>query len=295
MQAKYQLPKASAGPKLITGWALRIVPRATLRNEIIYFTMNYPLQPGRRAIAGAVMVGATVLLLSGCGQPAAPNPKQGADPAASTSPSDASVTLSQDQLSAIKIEAVGTYRFSVEKEAVGNIAYDKVADPSTKSLVANVTEDDIPLMHVDQPVEAKVPAYPDQVFDGKVSALGGSVYDTGGNPAVDPNIHRVIVRCEIADPKNELYPGMLANVSIQVQPPADSVAIPMNGVVRNGDGTMAAWVTTDRHRFIQRLVKVGLQKDGRYQVLEGLHQGDLAVTDGAVFLSNILQAPPSDD
>jgi len=65
MQAKYQLPKASAGPKLITGWALRIVPRATLRNEIIYFTMNYPLQPGRRAIAGAVMVGATVLLLSG--------------------------------------------------------------------------------------------------------------------------------------------------------------------------------------------------------------------------------------
>jgi cobalt-zinc-cadmium efflux system membrane fusion protein len=68
----------------------------------------------------------------------------------------------------------------------------------------------------------------------------------------------------------------------------------MNGAVRNGDGTMAAWVTTDRHRFSQRIIKVGLQRDGRYQVLEGLQRGELAVTDGAVFLSNILYAPPTD-
>ena len=30
------------------------------------------------------------------------------------------------------------------------------------------------------------------------------------------------------------------------------------------------------------------------QVLEGLKPGELAVTDGAVFISNILYAPPSD-
>ena len=57
---------------------------------------------------------------------------------------------------------------------------------------------------------------------------------------------------------------------------------------------MAAWVTTDRHRFSQRIIKVGLQRDGQYQVLEGLQRGELAVTDGAVFLSNILYAPPTD-
>jgi len=54
-------------------------------------------------------------------------------------------------------------------------------------------------------------------------------------------------------------------------------------------------VTMDRHHFVQRLVKVGLQRDGRYQILEGLQPGDLAVTDGAVFISNMLQAPPADD
>ena len=87
---------------------------------------------------------------------------------------------------------------------------------------------------------------------------------------------------------------MLASFVIRVQEPAESVAIPAKGVVRNGDGTMAAWVTTDRHRFLQRIIKIGQQTDGQYQVLEGLQRGELAVTDGAIFLSNMLQAPPTD-
>jgi len=240
------------------------------------------------------MVVTTLFLVTGCGQSSDTSPPQDADSAPNANPSEAAVTLTADQLSAIKIEPVGTHFFPIEKEAVGNISYDKTTDPSTKSLVANVTESDIPLMRVGQPVEAKVLAYPDRVFNGKISALGGSVWDSGGNPAVDPTVHTVIVRCEIVDPQNELYPGMLASVVIQVQDPVESTAIPMKGVVRNGDGTMAAWVTTNRHRFVQRIVKVGLQSDGQYQVLAGLQQGELAVTDGAVFLSNILFAPPSD-
>jgi cobalt-zinc-cadmium efflux system membrane fusion protein len=160
-----------------------------------------------------------------------------------------------------------------------------VADLATKWMVANVIESDSPLFHEGQPISATVMAYPDRVFDGKISRLGASV---------DPNTHRVMVRCEIADPKDELRPGMLATFTIQIENPIVSVAIPMNGVVRNGDGTMAAWVTADGHRFVQRIVKVGLQQDGQYQVLAGLQRGELAVTDGAVFISNILYAPPTD-
>ena len=160
-----------------------------------------------------------------------------------------------------------------------------VADISTKWMLANVTESDSPLIKVGQPVEAAVMAYAGRVFGGKISKLGA---------IVDPNTHRVMVRCDIADPKDELRPGMLAGFVIQVQAPVESVAIPVNGVVRNGDGTMAAWVTTDRHHFLQRIIKFGLQRDGQYQVLEGLQRGELAVTDGAIFLNNMLEAPPSD-
>jgi hypothetical protein len=42
---------------------------------------------------------------------------------------------------------------------------------------------------------------------------------------------------------------------------------------------------------VQKVVKTGLRTDGRVQILAG---GELAVTDGAVFLSNMLQAPPTD-
>jgi cobalt-zinc-cadmium efflux system membrane fusion protein len=160
-----------------------------------------------------------------------------------------------------------------------------VADLSTKWMVANVTESDSPLFRVGQALKAKLMAFPGRVFEGKISRLGASV---------DPNTHRVMVRCEIADPKDELRPGMLANFSIRVQDSMDSVAIPANGVVRNGDSTMAVWVTTDRKVFTQRIVKIGIQQDGQDQMLEGLQRGELAVTDGAVFISNILYAPPSD-
>ena len=46
--------------------------------------------------------------------------------------------------------------------------------------------------------------------------------------------------------------------------------------------------------FTERRVNVGEALDGQYPVIAGLSRGELAVTDGAVFLSNILYAPPSD-
>ena len=73
-----------------------------------------------------------------------------------------------------------------------------------------------------------------------------------------------------------------------------SLAVPAEGVVREGDGTMTVWVTTDRHTFTQRQVKIGLQHDGYDQIVEGLKQGELVVTDNAVFLDNMLTAGPTD-
>jgi len=58
--------------------------------------------------------------------------------------------------------------------------------------------------------------------------------------------------------------------------------------VREGDGTMTAWVTADRRRFTRRTVKVGLARDGYNQILEGVQAGDLVATEGALFLSNAI-------
>ena len=160
-----------------------------------------------------------------------------------------------------------------------------VADVSTKWMVGNVLESDSSLFQVGQQVEVSTMAYPGRVFEGKIIRI---------YPTVDGNTHRVMMRSEIADPKNELRSGMLAEFAIHVKDAVEATAIPASGVVREGDGTMTAWVTKDRHHFSQRVIKTGLRKDDQVQILEGLKRGELVVTDGAVFLSNMLQAPPSD-
>jgi membrane fusion protein, heavy metal efflux system len=160
-----------------------------------------------------------------------------------------------------------------------------VSNVSIKWMLADVVESDIPLFHLEQPVQVTVMAYPDRVFRGKVSKIYA---------AVDPDTHRATIRSEISDPRNELRPGMLANFVIRVQNPVNATSVPANGVVREADGTMTAWVTTDRRHFVQRVILTGLRIDGQVQILDGLQPGELAVSDGAIFLSNMLQAPPSD-
>lgn len=154
-----------------------------------------------------------------------------------------------------------------------------------KWMLADVPESDSPYFHLGQPVEVSVMAYASQVFKGSVSKIYA---------AVDPNTHRVTIRSEIRDPSNELRPGMLANFVILVRKPVESTAIPANGVVREGDGMMTAWVTTDRRHFSQRIIETGLRRDGEVQILKGIERGELVVSDGAVFLDNMLQAPPTD-
>jgi len=154
-----------------------------------------------------------------------------------------------------------------------------VADLSTMWMIANVIETDAPAYKLGQEVEVRVPAYPNTVFKGRVTTVGSMI---------DPNTHRQLVRSEIDDPQHLLRSGMFANFVIRVGDPVRSLAVPAEGVVREGDGTMTVWVTSDSRRFQKRTVKLGLQQDGWDQILEGVEPGEIVVTDGAVFLSNKL-------
>jgi cobalt-zinc-cadmium efflux system membrane fusion protein len=67
-----------------------------------------------------------------------------------------------------------------------------------------------------------------------------------------------------------------------------SLAVPEDGVVREGDGTMTVWVTQDDRHFVKRTVETGIRQNGWVQILNGLQIGETVVTEGAVFLSNKL-------
>jgi cobalt-zinc-cadmium efflux system membrane fusion protein len=154
-----------------------------------------------------------------------------------------------------------------------------LADISTMWMLANVAETDFPFLRLGEEVDVSVKAYPGRAFRGKIVNIGASV---------DPSTHRVLVRSEVRDPTHELRPGMFATFVIRTGTDVRSPAVPLNGVVREGDGSMTVWVTTDRKRLVKRTVKVGLQQNGFDQILEGLKPGELVATEGALFLSNAL-------
>ena len=159
-----------------------------------------------------------------------------------------------------------------------------VADVVTVWMLANVSESNVKYVKVGQPVSVSTMAYPGQVYEGKITIVGASV---------DPTLHTLLIRSEIQNPRRELLPGMFADFVIRIGDPVVAPAVPPVSVVRAGDGTMTVWVTTDQHHFTQRTVKLGLQSGGFDQILDGLKQGELVVTDGAVFLDNML-APSAD-
>jgi membrane fusion protein, heavy metal efflux system len=154
-----------------------------------------------------------------------------------------------------------------------------VAAVDTMWMLANVVENDSPAFRIGQAVKVTLGAFPGRLFDGKVTTIGATV---------DPNTRRVLVRSEISDPRHELRSGMFGNFTIIVGEPIRSPAVPLSGVVREGDGTQTVWVTADRRRFVQRTVKIGDQRDGYRQILEGLRSGELVASEGAVFLSNMV-------
>jgi len=197
------------------------------------------------------------------------------------------IVASRKVESALIVRSPITGRITARNAAPGLLAQPgnppapySVADLSTMWMLANVPEADSPQFKLGQPVRVSVMAFPDRVFDGMITAIGATV---------DPNSRRITVRSEIKDPNHELKPQMFATFVIRTGAPVRAPGMPLNGVVREGDGTLSVWVVgNDPHRFTRRVVKIGRQQDGYDEILEGLKPGETVAVNGAIFLSNIL-------
>ncbi len=150
--------------------------------------------------------------------------------------------------------------------AIGNLA--------TVWLLANVREDDAPLMQVGEAVEVRVLAIPGRVFKAKLSYVA---------PAIDPNLHRLAVRAEVENPDGALKPEMFASFSIITGMDVTAPAVPEAAVVREGD-TARVWVVRSDKSVALRQVRLGRTSDGEVEVLAGLRPGETVVAGGSLFI-----------
>jgi cobalt-zinc-cadmium efflux system membrane fusion protein len=157
-----------------------------------------------------------------------------------------------------------------------NEALYTIADLSTMWLKAYVPEIDIPLIRAGQEVEVKVTALPERTFKARVTIIG---------TASDPATRRVVVRSEVPNPDGLLKSEMFATFKIAAGPEQPSPAVPIEAVIRERD-VATVWVEVAPMVFQRRVVTIGLEQDGRVQVLEGLKTGEQVVARGAIFIDN---------
>jgi len=151
-----------------------------------------------------------------------------------------------------------------------------IANLTTMWLKANVPENEIALIRVGQEIEIKVTALPDRAIKARISAIGA---------ASDAATRRVVVRSEIPNPDRALKSEMFASFKISTSEGGASPAVPVEAVIREGD-LATVWIQREPLLFQRRKVKLGLEQDGRLQILEGLTVGELVIGRGAIFVDN---------
>lgn len=146
-----------------------------------------------------------------------------------------------------------------------------IVDVSTLKVKLSVPEDEIGRLRLRQPVILRVDSRPAEEF-------AGTVYTIGAKSEM-PNQHTYPVEVVVANRKGlPLKVGMFARVEIRVNSAMEALTISKESIL-NEDSTPSVYVVTD-HVARLRPVKLGIRAGDKYQVLEGLSEGDLVISFG---------------
>ncbi len=151
-----------------------------------------------------------------------------------------------------------------------------VSDPSHLWLIGEVKEKDVALVHSGQSVDFAVLSYPGEKFHGKIARIGN---------AVETESRTFEVRVEINNANGRLKPGMFADMDVTTEVLRNALLISDAALQTDGDDQIA-FVVLDGAKFEKRIVKIGMEQEGRVQVLEGIKAGEKVVTEGSFTLKS---------
>jgi multidrug efflux pump subunit AcrA (membrane-fusion protein) len=110
-------------------------------------------------------------------------------------------------------------------------------------------------------VLARVAAYADRDFTGKITAV---------NPSVDPNSRVFILEAQFPNPQGELRPGMFATARILLPGGETAVFVPRNAVVRDKTTDSYQVFTIDNNTAHLRVVVPGEVEGDQVRIVNGL-------------------------
>ena len=143
----------------------------------------------------------------------------------------------------------------------------QITDLSSVWVVADVFEQDIGLVKLGAQAKVRINAYPDKLFEGKVSY----VY-----PTLKAATRTVPVRVELANPGLLLKPSMFAQVELPVSAKGSVVTVPVSAVIDSGIRQIVL-IEQGEGRFEPREVKLGARSDSHLEIIDGVKEGERVV------------------
>jgi membrane fusion protein (multidrug efflux system) len=130
-----------------------------------------------------------------------------------------------------------------------------------------------------QQVNISVPAYPDRVFKGRVSAI---------SPLIDQNTRSVPIRATLPNADRLMRPGMFADVQILSDRTRSVLTLPDIAIAYNpyGDFVFVVETGTQGLTVQSRQIETGETREGRVEIVKGLSRGERVVSAGQIKLHN---------
>jgi membrane fusion protein, multidrug efflux system len=123
-------------------------------------------------------------------------------------------------------------------------------------------------------IEAQSSAYPNATFKGRVDSV-----DT----RVDPTTRAIVVRALVDNKDNRLRPGMFMTLQL-VRSAGQALMLPESAIVPE-DSKHFVFVVAD-NRAHKREITIGRRRPGEVEVLKGVTDDEVVVTDGTLNLND---------
>ncbi|MDH7493075.1 MAG: efflux RND transporter periplasmic adaptor subunit [Candidatus Saccharicenans sp.] len=168
-----------------------------------------------------------------------------------------------------------------------------IADLSIMEVEVEVDETDVINVRIGQTARVKVDAFPDQVFQGKVTEIGSSALDRATVGSQESRNFKVVITLE--DSEHQLKPGLSASADIIVAEKKEVLAVPIAALVvretKTGAGQTAAssaqpdkakeeegvfLLHNSRAKF--QPIKKGIMGGMMVEIVSGLEEGQEIVT-----------------
>jgi len=144
-----------------------------------------------------------------------------------------------------------------------------LVDINTVKIMINIPEHNVADIHTGMPVTVVTDAYPDKIFNGRITRIA---------PALDPVTRTMASEVDISNPQHLLKPGMFSKVNIVSKMRKNILALPASCIISQDDHKFVFTVVNGAAKLVP--VQPGIESDGMVEIKNGISSSDEVVVQG---------------